>query len=126
MDEYRNGIRVEPPEGYNGWTNAETWHTKLCIDNEEGSYLEAREAAREALAAETELEVPFTTLDDQAAFSLADSLRDVFDEAADDYTEDAPAWLVQFVRYGIEATNWREIAESLIREVGEEDAYRAR
>ena len=32
-------------EKYNGWTNRETWATKLWIDNNEETYLEAREVA---------------------------------------------------------------------------------
>lgn len=36
-------------QGYNGWTNWDTWHAKLLIDNEQGSNEEARRIVREGL-----------------------------------------------------------------------------
>ena len=35
--------RAEENAGYNGWTNYETWAVALWIDNEQGTYLYARE-----------------------------------------------------------------------------------
>ena len=35
--------RAEESAGYNGWTNYETWAVALWIDNEQGTYLYARE-----------------------------------------------------------------------------------
>ena len=36
---------------YNGWTNYETWNVALWIDNEPGTYEEARDMARRARSA---------------------------------------------------------------------------
>ena len=33
---------------YNGWANYETWNVALWIDNEQGTYEEARDMARRA------------------------------------------------------------------------------
>ena len=35
-------------KSYNGWTNYETWNVALWIDNDPGTYQEAREMARRA------------------------------------------------------------------------------
>lgn len=127
--QYRNGIEVDPPEGYNGWTNAETWHTKLCMDNDGGTYHRSRAYAR-AIVDETAeavevdgLEAPFSTVEQQAAYYLAEWLHDWHDERAYEGGRGMPDFAQQYVRYGLDSTNWMEIAENLIAEVKEEAAY---
>lgn len=52
-DEYTHGhvvaalVTSTPDEGYNGWTNWDTWHTKLMMDNEQHLYEEQQRMAEE-------------------------------------------------------------------------------
>lgn len=89
---------------YNGWTNYETWVTKLWIDNSEGSYRYWRERAQEY----AESEESFT----ENAYNLSQELKDTAEEG---YPELNGAW-ADLLRCAFEAINWYEIAESLLNE----------
>lgn len=65
-------------EGYNGYTNYETWACKLWIDNEESGYRYWREQTRDVIESARENgEAPDVGY-------LADQLRDVTEENAPD------------------------------------------
>lgn len=65
-------------QGYNGWTNYETWVVSLWMDNEESSYNYWRQKARgcwkEASASET------FTKSEVASLKLADHIKEEHEE----------------------------------------------
>lgn len=93
-------------EGYNGWSNYETWNVALLIDNDEWSNDQARAAAREAIDdAEGELA--------DARGPLADTLESMFGQSAEDpwgeCTVSGPSADMLGRAWGM--VDWREIAE---------------
>jgi hypothetical protein len=129
---YRNGILVEPDEGYSGWTNYPTWAVKLWIDNDEGSCNYWREQVRHCrVEAESRPRSTVYSVDEDHRFILAALLKDEHEEALNTIDEDN---LVTFVSqgvfgdlltYALGCVNWVEIAESLISEVREESEANA-
>ena len=89
---------------YNGWTNYETWVTKLWIDEEEGSYHYWRERAQEY----AESEESFM----ENAYNLSQELKDTYEE---EMPETEGVWS-DLLRSAFQAINWHEIAESLLNE----------
>lgn len=124
-----HGKRVEVAEdkGYQGWSSYPTWAVKLWIDNDEGSYNVWREQAREteAWSREQPVDWPLGPLN-LATHRLADHLKEEHEESADYVLGGAdgkPTVFNDLMGYALGQVNWREIAESLIAEVIEEDAY---
>lgn len=102
---------------YNGWANYETWAVSLWQDNEETSYLYAREAAREAIAAAAECDQVrdgIWPIDRAPVFILADRLKSEYDDARPDVG--ASVW-ADLLSAALGEVNWHEIAEQLINEV---------
>lgn len=85
---------------YNGWTNYETWVTKLWMDNDEGSYRYWAEQARHADIA-----------------SLARMIEEEHDEAAPATT----GIFADLLTHALGRVNWEEIAESLIEDNHEDE-----
>lgn len=98
---------------YNGWTNYETWNVKLWIDNDQDSYNEWRDCARECLDV-AEADETFTR-EDRAAFRLADLLKDRHEE--DMPTLTGP--YCDLLRAALSEVNWDEIARSMIGDMVE-------
>jgi hypothetical protein len=102
-------------KGYNGWTNHSTWCVKLWMDNEERSYRywqeQSRHVWRRAVARGS------WTRRETAAFTLADLLKDEFEEAM---PEVEGVWQDLLVT-ALADTNWDEIAKSLLEEEDDEE-----
>lgn len=90
---------------YNGWTNYETWVTKLWMDNSEGEYHYWRERVAE-IAEQTDYDFM------EAAYNLSQEIKDAYEEAI---PEVSGVWS-DLLRSAFEAVNWYEIAESLLNE----------
>lgn len=135
---YRNGILVEPEEGYSGWTNYPTWAVKLWIDNDQGSYIYWRGQATECAEIAS---IADGTADSEerahreAVYELAEQIKDEHEEG---YDYRRTAVFPNLASHEVEATvyddlmsyalgrvNWHEIAESLIQEVKEKADYQA-
>lgn len=100
-------------QGYNGWTNYETWAVGLYLDGNytgEGTYLDvldivARESRCYDLADESERS--------DATCAVADALKDYVDEQLGEDTDDLPNGLAtDLLRAALSEVNWRELAES--------------
>ena len=100
---------------YNGWTNYETWNAALWLGNGEGSsrYCDdlAQESYDNAEACDT-----FTRMEN-ATFSLADSIKDIFDS---DERLPETGWMADAVNTYISEVNWHEIAEHYMENVEQE------
>jgi hypothetical protein len=94
---------------YNGWSSYETWAVALWMDNDQWSYTEAREWAREALHEH----------DTAPTIYLADVLKDEHTCRA----PDLEGVYSDLLSAALQEVNWFEIAAHLIEEVqGYEDA----
>ncbi len=91
---------------YQGWSNWETWHTKLVIDNEQEIHKQAWRLARGSVY----------------EADLANKLESLYWEWEPDYMSET--WGPDPNQQGQkENINWLEIAEHLMAEVKEDEAY---
>lgn len=130
---------VHPDEqGYNGWTNRETWALALHLDNTEGSYTYWREVATERLDDAKEVTEQFnegwseSDIRTEATHALADILEEDVDSWQDMvemaathvyHSISRDQWLM-FTDVGSHTSsiNYREIAGHWVDEVaGNED-----
>jgi len=89
---------------YNGWTNYETWAVALWIDNDEGSYRERQELARQY---ERDEDDPDSEAD---VAGYADAIKEWVER---DMVPDLGASLASdLLGAALSEVNWREIAES--------------
>ena len=93
-------------QGYNGWTNYETWCVSLWLGNEEPLYLETRDMARSAAT----------------VYVLSDQLREFAEglPPAAAVLEHA-SFVSDLLGAALTAVDWDEIATNLIDEVAEDD-----
>lgn len=93
-------------EGYNGWSNYETWNVALWVDNDEWSNEQARAAAREAIDDAEGDEA-------DARGPLADTLEGMFGQGAEDpwgeCTVSGPS--ADMLGRAWAKVDWHEIAE---------------
>ena len=99
---------------YNGWYNYETWLLKLWTDNEEGSSRYWDATAQEVYD-EAEADSTFTR-EERATLTLADRLKDEFEEAQPEVTG---LW-ADMINAAMSEVNWHEIAEHYIADVEKE------
>lgn len=99
-------------KSYNGWKNYETWAMALWIDNDEGTYNQSREMAKDALEAHNER----TGYGATAAGSLAHYLKEWQEEMMPEIK--ASVWS-DLLRAAFSEVDWFEIAENYLEEVTE-------
>ena len=105
---------------YNGWTNYETWVTKLWMDNDEGSYNYWCETTDE-IYRDGVADKPFTKKE-RAALDLADMLKEQHEEAMPEQLAENCGVYTDLLGAALSAVNWYEIAESLIDDAMERAA----
>ncbi|MEA1997712.1 MAG: hypothetical protein U9N61_00090 [Euryarchaeota archaeon] len=98
-------------EGYNGWTNYETWDVALWINNDQGTQEHFHELTREVIKESDK--------DTQIA-ELAEVLQDQIDE---DAPELEASMYSDLLTSAISTVDYYELAESLINDVKEMGAY---
>jgi len=100
-DEHRRSETMSE-EGYNGYTNFETWSMGLWWDNDEGLYEMAREAIKDN----------FWDKDD--AFKLGEWLENFTDEM---FIENPSGSMAEEFRgKGTNHVDWQELAETMFEE----------
>jgi len=93
-------------QGYQGWKNHATWAMNLWINNEEGTYNEAREMAE---AAKKQAEAD----DREPAVVLADALSEVWEERMPDLG--ASVWS-DLLTSAFRDIDWDEIADGFLED----------
>lgn len=101
-------------EGYNGWTNYETWGCALIIDNDEGTYSMARDRAEEIREDYEEQGERVAVLADWLS-DLTDTLCGLSDESQDWGIAEPSMMAQQLLNLG--AIDFREIAENYLSEL---------
>ena len=101
-------------EGYNGYTNYETWVVALHIDNTEGSQNYWHDRARWAVAHHDPNDQHM-----DARCELAEALKEAFDEIYDEQKPDNGV-LADMLRAALSEVNWHELAGHYVDAVTEE------
>jgi hypothetical protein len=111
---------------YNGWTNYATWGVALVLGNDEGTYNESRDRARELKDdAPNHRNVPEIWTAEQAAkFELVDWLKDYVEElcgvGSREMDEISPSMMAhQVISAGLADVDWDEIAANILSELDE-------
>jgi hypothetical protein len=97
-------------QAYNGWSNYETWVTKLWIDNDYSTYTHFRNEARRY---DHEIQ------GDQ--YKFGEHIKDDFEEA--NPLGDEASVFSDLMSSALSEVDWYEIAGSIMDEVKEEDDY---
>lgn len=105
-------------QGYNGWTNYETWVVALWLDNEEGSYnywrevlAEIREESQDG-GLRSEYSPSSVTDDDLVRYELADRLKDQHEE----FMPEVEGVYSDLLNAALSEVNWGEIAGNMMEE----------
>lgn len=102
-------------EKYNGWTNYETWVTKLWIDNDQGSYDYWQERAA-SIAVDAEAS-KFFTKKEQATLDLSKALEEWHEELLGElYPQLAGGASVftDLMNKSLGRVEWHEIAKNML------------
>ena len=99
-------------QGYNGWSNYETWAVKLWLDNDEGSYIYWTDVASEVIKEEDNC--------NEGAFAsrLSDQVRN-------EQVDLGCSLAADLLGAAFDSVNWYEIAEAFIAEAKENAEYDA-
>jgi hypothetical protein len=112
-------------EGYNGWTNYETWSVALILGNDPGLEGAVRAIVDDAI--ENGEPSEYWTEEERKRFRVADALKDWIEEQAEediDLSDRVPLsylWL-QLVTAALSDVDWHEVADSYIEQLEEQDA----
>lgn len=96
-------------EGYNGWSNYETWDVALWLDNDEGTYTEVREHVAEIVADE----------DGGNNYVLTIWLREYVSELAETTCPgviEGASFVADMFQAALGEVDWLEIANTLLDE----------
>jgi hypothetical protein len=108
---------------YNGWTNKPTWLVKLWIDNDQGEQEYWLQQARD-------FESGLFGTDRPAAYALADTLKEYFEEQADTFMRNESTlrqqrlisdagFFADLMSWAVAMVNWDEVAKALIEDAAE-------
>jgi len=104
-------------EKYNGWCNRETWAFNLWINNDQGTYEQTQEMAKEAYAEAIAAEHKYTSTEKLAVAYMAEKLRDYLYMLEDEqYYESREVCMMLREISSTWRVNFRDIAESKLYE----------
>jgi hypothetical protein len=98
--------------GYNGWTNYETWCVSLWLDNDAGTYDYVREQASVIDANNRG--------DDDARYELASWLKDYVEELAENTCPgviEGASFVADMFRAALSEVDWSGVAANLLCEL---------
>ena len=107
---------TEDEKGYQGWTNYETWVTKLWMDNDEGTHEFFRDLtiqARELAPTSSQVKKGVWTAKEAERFLLADMVKEEI-EIMVKGEEDQAGLVNDLLNASISDINFVEIAVSLL------------
>lgn len=110
---------TEKEQGYNGYTNYETWNCAFWMDNDEGLHETVKELARDAY--DNPDPNQYMTLERRRVSTLKDSLKALYEEHANAWMSDQASFFADIFNSALAQVNWYELAENLLEEI-EEDA----
>jgi hypothetical protein len=105
-------------EEFNGWTNRETWATKLHLDNDQSLNEYAWEYARDAVAGYDAGQVA-------SAYDLGETLKNWIEEnllTLENIAGNRDLWLMLTDIGSLYRVNWQEIAQAYIGDIALESA----
>jgi phytoene dehydrogenase-like protein len=106
-------------DGYNGWTNYETWLVALWLDNEQATYEQWREDARriweDAPGTKEATAWGWTRLE-AATHSLASALRDQLTELEE---VGQSGFHTDLLRSALDEVDWHEVARHYLGDIEE-------
>jgi hypothetical protein len=94
---------------YSGWFNFETWNVALWINNDQGSQEMSKELAEN------------TKNEDKEQWAV--DLGDAIEQWIEDGKPEIDGTYLDILNAGLREVNWREIAESIIEGMDEEERY---
>jgi hypothetical protein len=110
-------------QGYNGWTNYETWSVALIIDNDQSTHEMSRQIVREAIALGEPSE--FWSEEQRRKYRTADALKAWVEEEAEvvtgmlsDLRPLSYLWS-QLLSAALSDVVWEEIADNYLSELDE-------
>jgi hypothetical protein len=119
-------------QGYNGWTNYETWSVALIINNDQGTQAEMEERVRASMRQaplDYELqEYKVGDVEEHVRWDVAQTLRSWFVDELQPELDELPGgpWSYlwsQLLGAALSEVDWDDLAESFVRGVRERDAY---
>lgn len=115
-------------DGYQGWTNYETWSVNLYMENDQPEAARWLEDAKSALV---EAKPEYSTAEptrvlftarENAVFALAETMKEAFGEEADRCFEllgGCESVMAQLLTGAVGAVEWREVARHWIDKIEE-------
>jgi hypothetical protein len=120
---FRGVSKMSNDTTHNGYRNYETWSIAfVAIQQQQDTQLVWQQAARLAWQEAESTEV--FSKSESARFNLADTLKDHFQESAEEQSEKLAGHFQQLLTQGLANVNWEEIANGLL-ETAVGDAYQS-
>ena len=105
-------------EKYNGWSNYETWATKLWLDNDEGTYSYWQERTREIVREirENPQKARVWTREEETRFTLEDAVK----EWVREYAPEVDGLYSDLLQSSLDNVDYLEIAEAMLDDFAED------